>query len=108
MATTTSAKTAGSTASANPGSDSDASPARAAGRRACRGLSPLEGAHRFEDDARRAGVRRAFIAEVSDPTLAVEESAGYPALVAALYATTQPERVRRGAAAGCAEELAAH
>lgn len=79
---------------------------RAAGQRACHGLSALEAAHRFAVDARRAGVRQLFIAEVNHPAPAVEGSAGYPRLVAALYATTLPARVRAEAAAGCAEELA--
>lgn len=81
---------------------------RAAGQRACRGMDPVEAAQRFKAAAKRAGAHQRFLALVTDPTPAVEQSPGYPRLVAALYATTQPEAQRALAATGCAEELAAH
>jgi hypothetical protein len=64
-------------------------------------------AQRYRAIARRPGERRQFAALVVDPTPAIEESPGYPRLVAALYATTVPAPGREQAAAGCAEELAA-
>jgi hypothetical protein len=89
-----------------PGSPA-AEDARAAGRRACHGQTPVEVAQRFRAIAQRPGERRQFAALVVDPTPTVEESPGYPRLVAALYATTVPTPGREQAAAGCAEELAA-
>jgi hypothetical protein len=83
-----------------------AAAARGAGRHACRGMTPLEAAHRFKASARRAGVRKRFAELVTEPTPATESSAGYPQLVASLYATTVPAPGREQAAAGCAEELA--
>jgi hypothetical protein len=88
-------------------SNSSATVARQAGREACEGLAPIDAARRFRSSARRAGVTKRFAALVSEPTPEVEASPGYPRLVASLYATTLPGRVRAAAAAGCAEELAA-
>jgi hypothetical protein len=90
-----------------PATSPSADRARAAGRRACRGQTPAEVAYRYRAIARRPGERRRFAALVVDPTPAIEESPGYPRLVAAFYATTVPAPVRAQAAAGCAEELAA-
>lgn len=81
---------------------------RGTGQRACRGMDPLEAALHFRAAARRAGAHRRFLILITEPTPAVERSPGYPRLVAALYATTLPEPQRALAAAGCAEELAAH
>jgi len=89
-------------------SDRQAQAWQAAGRRACRGMDPVEAARHFEAPARRAGAHQRFIALVTEPTADVERSPGYPRLVAAFYATTRPEPQRALAAAGCAEELAAH
>lgn len=83
-------------------------PAREAGRRACAGMEPQEAAHLYAKAALKAGVRKRFADLVTEPTEAIEGSPGYPRLVAALYATTVPEARRAQAAAGCAEELAAH
>jgi hypothetical protein len=80
---------------------------RGLGRSACRGMSAVEAANRFLMAAKEAGVTRRFADLVSRPSPATEQSPGYPRLVAAFYATTLPELVRREAAAGCAEELAA-
>jgi hypothetical protein len=80
---------------------------RAIGRRACHGLLPIEAARQFEQDARSAGTQERFIELVTEPDAAVEQSPGYPRLVAAFYATTLPEPQRVLAAAGCAQELAA-
>jgi len=81
--------------------------ARAEGRSACQGMTPLEAARHFKAGARRAGVTKRFAELVTEPTPEVEASSGYPRLVGALYATTVPEKGRAEAAAGCAEELAA-
>jgi hypothetical protein len=89
-------------------SDKQAQAWRARGRQACRGLEPVEAARRFEAAARRAGAHERFIGLVTEPTPAVEHTPGYPRLVAAFYATTRPGPQRTLAAAGCAEELAAH
>ncbi|HET9593730.1 MAG TPA: hypothetical protein VFP17_12535 [Solirubrobacterales bacterium] len=80
--------------------------ARAAGRRACAGMTPLEAARHYEAAARSAGVTKRFAKLVTEPTAKVESSSGYPRLAAALYATTTPAKGRADAAAGCAEELA--
>jgi hypothetical protein len=98
-----------SSAAADPGAEPAAGgvAARQLGRQACRGLTPLQAAHRYRVAARRAGVRRHFAALVVDPPPAIESSPGYPRLVASFYATTVPGPDRREAAAGCAEELAA-
>ncbi len=82
--------------------------ARAAGREACAGMTPLEAARRFQAAARRAGVKKRFAQLTAQPPPSVAESPGYPRLVGALYATTVPGPARTEAAAGCAEELAAH
>lgn len=82
------------------------SPARAVGRRACAGLTPLEAARRYELAGRAAGVEKRFAAMVAHPPPSVRDSAGYPRLVAAVFAATQPTPTRAEAAAGCAEELA--
>ena len=81
---------------------------RLIGRRACRGMTPIEAAERFKTVARRAGAQKRFIELVTEPTPTVERSVGYPQLVAAFYATTLPESERTSAAAACAKELAAH
>lgn len=81
--------------------------ARAAGRRACDGLTPIEAAERYRRGARRAGATKVFVAAVAEPDTATETSPGYPRLVAALFATTVSPRDQSEAAAGCAEELAA-
>src|ERR1700743_3124221 len=75
---------------------------RDARQRAGQGLTPSEPAHRFAGEAQKTRASRVFIAEVIHPAPAVEKSAGYPRLVAALYALTQPGRGRKEAAAGCA------
>lgn len=80
--------------------------ARAMGRKACEGMSPLQAARHYEAAARRAGVTKRFARLAAEPTAKVESSSGYPRLVAALYAMTTPEKGRAQAAAGCAEELA--
>jgi hypothetical protein len=80
--------------------------ARAAGRKACSGLTPLQAAQRYAPHARAAGVRESFIALVANPTPSIENSPGFPRLVAALYASTLPAPQRADAAASCAEELA--
>ena len=80
--------------------------ARAAGRKACKGMTPLEVARHFEAAARRAGATKRFVQLATEPSAKVESSAGYPRLAAAIYATTTPEKSRAQAAAGCAEELA--
>lgn len=80
---------------------------RAAGRSACEGMGPREAALHFRAAAKRAGAHLRFVALVTQPTAAVEQSPAYPRLVAAFYATTRPEPQRALAAAGCAEELAA-
>jgi hypothetical protein len=72
------------------------------------GMQPVEAALRFKDAAKRAGAHQRFVALVTEPTPAVERSPGYPRLVAAFYATSLPSPERTLAAAGCAEELAAH
>jgi hypothetical protein len=77
------------------------------GRRACSDMSPREAAARFASAARRAGVRASFIAMAVHPPASVQRSAGYPRLVAALYASTLPEAEQAQAAAECARELAA-
>lgn len=77
-----------------------------AGRRACRGLTPLEAARRFGEKASRAGVHGRFLRSVTEPAPSVEASGGYPRLVASLYATTVPPAERALAASGCAHELA--
>jgi hypothetical protein len=69
-------------------------------------MTPLEAARHFEAAARRAGVTKHFSKLVAEPTPEVESSSGYSRLVAAIYATTTPEKGRAAAAAGCAEELA--
>lgn len=94
-------------ASQSPGHGPAAS-ARGEGRRACRGLTPLEAADRFKAAAREAGVKKRFVELVAEPAPSVAASPGYPRLVGALYATTVPPPRREQAAAGCAEELAAH
>jgi hypothetical protein len=71
-------------------------------------MTALEAAEKFKVSARRAGAEKRFLELVTEPSPAVERSAGYPRLVAAFYATTLTERQRVPAAAGCAEELAAH
>jgi hypothetical protein len=81
--------------------------ARIAGKRACTGLTPLQAARRFQQPARRAGVKRHFATLVADPSPRIASSSGYPRLVASLYATTIAGPKRAAAAAGCAEELAA-
>ncbi len=81
--------------------------ARAIGRKACQGMTPLEAARHFEAAARRAGVTKRFAKLATEPTAKVESSSGYPRLAAAIYATTVPEKGRAAAAAGCAEVLAA-
>jgi hypothetical protein len=80
--------------------------ARAMGREACEGMTPLEAARRYESAARNAGVTKRFAKLVTEPAPEVEASSGYPRLAAALYATITPEKGRAQAAAGCAEELA--
>lgn len=82
------------------------SDARAAGRRACRGVNPLEIAQRYERAAVASGVSKKFAALAADPTASMRSSAGYPRLVAAIYVGTLPASQRAQAAAGCAEELA--
>src|SRR5690348_16272577 len=47
---------------------------RDAGRRDCRGLTPIEAAHRFRASARRAGAHERFIELVTKPDPAVESS----------------------------------
>ena len=79
--------------------------ALAAGRKACRGLTPLQAAKRYAPLAREAGVRKSFTELVSHPSPAMKSSQGFPRLVAALYASTLPAPQRADAAAGCAEEL---
>src|SRR6476659_7079510 len=83
----------------------DSGGARAAGRRACEGMTPLEAARHYEAAARRAGVTKRFAKLATEPTSEVEASSGYPRLAAAIYATTTPEKGRASAAAGCAEVL---
>lgn len=90
------------------GDHPDDASAREEGRRACEGMDPLEAARHYVKAARRAGVRKRFAELVTEPPPKVEASPGYPQLVAALYATTVPGPRRAEAAAGCAEELAAH
>lgn len=102
--TTTSAK--GLTASAAGVSAEQATAIRAAGRRACKGMTPLEVARHYEAAARKAGVTKRFAKLATEPSAKVESSSGYPRLAAAIYATTTPEKGRAQAAAGCAEELA--
>lgn len=80
---------------------------RATGRAACAGMQPVEVARHFKEAAERAGAHGRFVGLVTEPTAAVEQSPGYPKLVAAFYATTLPAPQRTLAAAGCAEELAA-
>jgi len=79
----------------------------AAGRLTCEDKTPLEVAQRLRSIAEHRGPRKRFAEMVVDPTPAIEESPGYPRLVAALYATTLPPPKRAQAAAACAEELAA-
>jgi hypothetical protein len=79
---------------------------REVGRAACAGMTPQQAAKRFELVARRSGVGKQFAAFVADPPPTVENSPGYPRLVAAVYAATLPAPQRADAAAGCAEELA--
>lgn len=79
--------------------------AREAGKRACAGMTPPEAAEHFEIPARLAGVDKKFAEFVADPPTSTAGSAGYPRLVAALYATTVPAAEREEAAAGCTEEL---
>jgi hypothetical protein len=104
----------GETVASRPASGDDSpthftmQPSRAQGRNACRGLTPLEAAKRFEQTALESGVRRRFVELVAEPPARVEASPSYPRLVAALYATTLQPSHRAQAAAGCAEELAAH
>lgn len=81
---------------------------RAVGRHACQGMAPLEAALHFKASVREAGALKRFVELVTEPSPAVQQSPGYPRLVAAFYATTLPESQRAAAAAGCAEELAAH
>jgi hypothetical protein len=71
-------------------------------------MTPLEAAHRFRSGAENAGAHARFLELVTEPTSTVEHSPGYPRLVAALYATSRPPSQRALAAAGCAQELAAH
>jgi hypothetical protein len=71
-------------------------------------MTPLEAARHFRGAAREAGAHERFVELVADPTPAVAGSPGYARLVAALYSTTLPPAQRALAAAGCAEELAAH
>jgi hypothetical protein len=95
-----SAETAGSAAA-----QGDA--ARAAGRKACEGMTPLEAARHYEASARKAGATKGFVELSTEPSAKVESSSGYPRLAAAIYATTTPVKSRAQAAAGCAEVLAA-
>jgi hypothetical protein len=76
------------------------------GRKACKGLTPLQAAQRYAPAARNAGVTKAFAAFIADPNPHTVSSPGFPRLVAALYATTLPAGQRASAAAGCAAELA--
>jgi len=94
-------------ASEEPPKGEAAGPARATGRRACEGLTPIEAARRYRKEARQAGATKLFVAAVAEPDPATESSPGYPRSVAALFATTVPPRDQAEAAAGCAEELAA-
>ena len=96
----------GHTASAAGISAPEAAAARAAGRKACQGMTPLQAARHFEAAARQAGVTKRFAKLATEPSAKVESSSGYPRLAAAIYATTTPEKSRAQAAAGCAEELA--
>jgi hypothetical protein len=88
-------------------SKSEEQSARSGGRRACRGLTPLQAARRFRRDALKAGVTHRFAMLVAEPEPSVETSTGYPRLVASFYATTVAAPRRTAAAEGCAEELAA-
>lgn len=81
---------------------------KAIGQRACQGMTPLEAALHFKASAKEAGAEKRFIELVTKPSQEVEQSPGYPRLVAALYSTTLPVSRRAAAASGCAEELAAH
>lgn len=80
--------------------------ARAAGRKACEGMTPLEVARHYQAAAREAGATKRFVQLATEPSAKVESSSGYPRLVAAIYATTTPVKSRAQAAAGCVEELA--
>lgn len=82
------------------------SAARAIGADACAGITPLEAASRFEAAAVKAGVDEEFAKYVAEPPASTVNSPGYPRLVAAIYASTLPEKQRTEAAAGCAEALA--
>jgi hypothetical protein len=81
--------------------------ARAKGRKACEGMTPLEVARHYQAAAREAGVTKRFAQLATEPSAKVQSSSGYPRLAAAIYATTTPEKSRAAAAAGCAEVLAA-
>lgn len=87
-------------------SAADSEGARETGRQACRGATAPQIAARYELPARHSGVDKEFAEFVADPPASVRNSAGYPRLVAALYAATLPTNQRTAAAAGCAEELA--
>jgi hypothetical protein len=71
-------------------------------------MTPVEVAHRFKSEAESAGAHDRFLEAVTEPAGAVKNSPGYPRLVAALYAMSRPQAQRALAAAGCAQELAAH
>ncbi|HEU4737938.1 MAG TPA: hypothetical protein VFS54_02520 [Solirubrobacterales bacterium] len=70
-------------------------------------MQPAEAALHFKAAAEQAGAHGRFVELVTKPPPAVEQSPGYPRLVAAFYATALPPPQRALAAAGCAEELAA-
>jgi hypothetical protein len=80
--------------------------ARAEGRRDCAGATPIAIARRYEDAARQAGIGKAFVRFATEPTNSTLRSAGFPRLVAAIYAARFPAKQRAAAAAGCAEQLA--
>lgn len=103
---TTTSSSAGRGPAASP-SPEQAMAWRDAGRSACEGMRPLEAALHFKAAVERTGAHQRFVELVTEPTAAIEQSPGYPRLVAAFYATTRPEPQRALAAAGCAEELAA-